>query len=111
MRKIIIFLFLIFSLTNFCYAGEECQVHYEYGYNAGYEGGTEDRESGYECEPEEYYNLPLLQITVKAIKEQLKKEGRYINEREFDRCFKEGFLDGYKDGCYGRQKKKMKYKW
>lgn len=90
---------------------ERCQVHYEYGYNAGYEGGIEERENGYACAPEEYYNLPLIQITLKAIKEQVKKEGLYINESEFNKCFKEGFLDGYRDGYYSRSKKKMQYKW
>lgn len=110
-RKITIFICLVFPLVYLCYAGDECQIYYEYGYQVGYDGGIEEKENGYECNSEEYYGLPLVKAAIGVVKIQIKTEGHYINELEFDSYFKDGFIEGYRDGYYGRLKKKMKHKW
>lgn len=76
------------------------QAIYNYGHDAGYSGGQEDRDNEYEYNPEEYWHLPLVQASTEWIKSRLRDEGLMADEYEFNTYFKQGFFDGYKAGYY-----------
>lgn len=109
MKKVGLYLILFFLLIVFSqntYA--DCRLDYEYGYNAAVLAGKGDRKDGHACESEKVYNFPSTQITLKAIQKKMRVEEGYY----FDKgCFKDGFIDGYKDGYYGSSREKMKYEW
>ena len=89
---------------------ERCQVTFEYCYIAGYGGGEEEKENGYPHNPQDYYELSVIQVTLAAVKASLWKKYQ-IPEQEFNSCCKSGFFKGYSDGYYGRPKMKLKYNW
>ncbi len=101
-----IFLFILAGFARNISA--DCRLDYEYGYSAGVLTGKGDKKDGYACEPEKVYNFPSTKITLKAIQKKMKVEEKYYLDKG---CFKKGFIDGYKDGYYGKSRKKMKYEW
>lgn len=78
------------------------QITYEYGYNAGYEAGQQEREEGYEYEPEVVLAQPIFQALIKSMRAK-------INFSGFDEAFRGGFFSGYKDGYYGYSKKRTRF--
>jgi hypothetical protein len=86
---------------------KESEITYELAYHAGYEGALEDKEGSYPYDPQAYYNLPIFQMSILAVKQSAR--GVLADERRFDKYFKKGFFEGYKDGYYGHPKRRSKH--
>lgn len=80
-----------------------CKSHYNHGYFLGYQTGQQEKKKRQDSEPKISYNSSSMQKKINRIK----KESANFNKK----CFKEGYLWGYKDGYAGRPMKKMHYKW
>ena len=80
-----------------------CSLIIQYCYEAGYEGGKDDKSRGLPCDPNDYYNLPLVKSFLKLLKIRMNLSPS--QKKEFDPCCKEGFTEGYKDGYHGYKKK------
>jgi hypothetical protein len=78
-------------------------ISYKYAYEAGYSGGKEEKQEGYEYEPEVVLAQPLFQLLLKSMKADLSLSKS--QEQEWDKGFRDGFNAGFKDGYYGNPQK------
>lgn len=83
-----------------------CMSIQDYGYSAGYDGGQSDKERGEKFEPEVHYSLPDIQAVLLVVKEKVKSIAG--DQKLFDECCKEGFMDGYSDGYQNKPKRPPK---
>ena len=95
------------NITTSLLADNIYQISYEYAYNAAYEGGQQEREEGYNYEPEVVLAQPIFQMLIKSIKAQLNLPSG--QEEEFDKGFRDGWFTGFKDGYYGYSKKRTRF--
>jgi hypothetical protein len=65
------------------------------GYNEGYRAGRADREDRWRYDPRAAFAYRDANFGY---------DGRYIAQDEYNHYFREGFVRGYEDGYYGRQK-------
>jgi hypothetical protein len=73
-------------------------ICYDWHYKAGIEGGKQEKEEGYPCEPEVVLAQPLFQVTLKAyVNDVVKKFGEQYR-KDAERGMRDGFIDGYKAG-------------
>ncbi|MCF7917133.1 MAG: hypothetical protein K9L61_05085 [Candidatus Omnitrophica bacterium] len=80
-----------------------CKSNYNHGYFIGFQAGQKEKVKRQDSEPQKSYSSSVLQKEINRIK----KEKANFNQK----CFKEGYLWGYKDGYAGRPMKKMEYRW
>lgn len=103
----IVFLsFLFFSNSSYS-EGKFYHVAYDYAYKAAYEGGKDEKAKGYDYEPEVVLAQPFSQMLLKSMKQKLNLSGS--QEEEWDRGFRDGHHDGFKDGYYGYPKKATRF--
>lgn len=80
-----------------------CKSNYNHGYFLGYQSGQKEKGKKQDSEPRKSYTSSEFQKKMKRIE----KETANFDQK----CFKKGYIWGYKDGYADRPMKKMNYKW
>ena len=93
---------------SFAESAEQRQVIYEYGYNAGYAEGVDEKAGRELYEPDVFISSPAMKIVLEAI---WRSEDGRLSRDIFYFEIKRGMLEGYADGYYGRAKKKQNFNW